>query len=491
MRSTTHAMRMALAAVAALAVPGLAVAANTASKDKIPITTTSEDARQLYVKGRDLAEKLRATDARVLFMQAAEQDKTFALAHLGLANTAGTAKEFFDSLGQAVALSAKVSEGERLLISGVDAGAKGDVTRQRESLTKLVAAFPKDERAHNLLGGYYFGRQEYAAAVAEYEKAIAITPSFSQPYNQMGYAYRFLYKYPEAEKAFKKYIELIPGDPNPYDSYAELLMKMGRFEDSIQNYEKALAIDKNFVASWVGIGNNRMFMGQGDKAREAFARLTAIARNDGEKRQALFWSAMSYVHEGATDKAIAEIEKEAAIAKASGDKASLSADWNQIGDILLEAGRADEALARYKDQVATMDTADVPAEVKEATRRQHLFDVARVTLAKKDVAGAKAKAQEYAAAVQAKRIPFEMWQQHELAGRIALEDKGYATAAAELEQANQQDPRVMFLLATALQGKGDTQKAQVVANRAADFNALSPTYGFVRGKAKTLMASKS
>ena len=491
MRSTTHAMRMALAAVAALAVPGLAVAANTASKDKIPITTSSEEARQLYVKGRDLAEKLRATDGRALYEQAVAKDKTFALAHLGLANTAGTAKEFFDSLGQAVVLSAKASEPERLLIAGVDAGAKGDVTRQREAFTKLVAAFPNDERAHNLLGGYYFGRQEYAAAVAEYEKAIAINPSFSQPYNQMGYAYRFLYKYPEAEKAFKKYIELIPGDPNPFDSYAELLMKTGRFEESIKNYEKALAIDKNFVASWIGIGNNRMFMGQGDKAREAFAHVTAIARNDGEKRLALFWSAMSYVHEGATDKAIAEIEKEAAIAKASGDKASLSGDWNQIGDILLEAGRADEALARYKEQVATMDAADVPAEVKEATRRQHLFDAARVALAKKDIAGAKAKAQEYAAAVSAKRVPFEMWQQHELAGRIALEEKGYATAAAELEQANQQDPRVMYVLAVALQGKGDTEKAAVMATRAADFNGLSATYGFVRGKARTIRAAKS
>ena len=491
MRSTTHSMRMALAAVAALAVPALAVAANTASKDKIPITTSSEEARQLYLKGRDLAEKLRATDARVLYVQAAAKDNTFALAHLGLANTAGTAKEFFDALGQAVALSGKVSEPERLLIAGVDAGAKGDVTRQRESFTKLAAAYPNDERAHNFLGGYYFGRQEYAAAVAEYEKAIAINPSFSQPYNQMGYAYRFLYKYPEAEKAFKKYIELIPGDPNPFDSYAELLMKMGRFEESIQNYEKALSIDKNFVASWVGIGNNRMFMGQGEKAREAFARLTAVARNDGEKRLALFWTAMSYVHEGATDKAIAEVQKAAAVAKAAGDKATLSGDWNQIGDILLEAGRADEALARYKDQVATMDAADVPAEVKEATRRQHLFDEARVALAKKDTVGAKAKAQEYAAAVAAKRVPFEMWQQHELAGRIALEEKGYATAAAELEQANQQDPRVMYLLAVALQGKGDTEKAEELATRAADFNGLSATYGFVRGKARAIRAAKS
>jgi hypothetical protein len=129
--------------------------------------------------------------------------------------------------------------------------------------------------------------------------------------------------------------------------------------------------------------------------------------------------------------------------------------------------------------------------VKEATRRQHLFDEARVALAKKDIAGAKAKAQAYAVAVRAKRIPFEMWQQHELVGRIALEEKSYATAVAELEQANQQDPRVMYLLAMALQSNGDAEKARAVAARAADFNGLSATYGFVRGKAKALTASRS
>jgi tetratricopeptide (TPR) repeat protein len=327
--------------------------------------------------------------------------------------------------------------------------------------------------------------------VAEYEKATAINPSFSQPYNQMGYAYRFLDKYPEAEKAFQKYIELIPMDPNPYDSYAELLMKMGRFDDSIQNYEKALALDKNFVASWVGIGNNHMFMGHGDKAREAFGRLLAIARNDGEKRLAHFWMAMSYTHEGATDKAVAEIEKEAAIAQAAGDKATLSGDWNQIGDILLEAGRADEALARYNQQVETMNAAKVPAEVKEATARQHLFDEARVALVKKDLAAAKSKNDAYAAAVAAKHIPFEMRQQHELAGRLALVERNYDMAVKELEQANQQDPRVLYLLATALQSKGEGPKASAMAARAANFNGLSATYGFVRAKAKALAATNS
>ena len=66
--------------------------------DKIPITTSSEEARKLYLDGRDLLEKLRGTDARRLFEQAVAKDPNFALAYVGLANTSGTNGEFMDPL---------------------------------------------------------------------------------------------------------------------------------------------------------------------------------------------------------------------------------------------------------------------------------------------------------------------------------------------------------------------------------------------------------
>ena len=59
---------------------------------------------------------------------------------------------------------------------------------------------------------------------------------------------------------------------------------------------------------------------------------------------------------------------------------------------------------------------------------------------------------------------------------------------AELEQANQQDPRVLYLLAVALQGKGEAQKAREVGARAADFNGLSANYAYVRSRAKQLVS---
>jgi tetratricopeptide (TPR) repeat protein len=477
-------LTLALVSACAVGVPSPA-----AADGKIPITTSSEEARQLYLKGRDLTERLRATDARPFYAQAAAKDPSFALAQVGLANTAGTAKEFFEAVSRAVALADKASPSEKLVICALDAGAKGEPARQKDCLTRLVAAHPGDERAHNQMGLFLFGRQEYAAAIDAFHKATAIDPGYSAPYNQMGYAYRFQGKYAEAEQAFKKYIELIPADPNPYDSYAELLMKMGRFEESIKAYEKALSVDPHFVASYIGIGNNRVFMDQPAEARLSYAKLASVARNDGERLQAHFWTAMSYVHEGATDQALAELQKMAAIDDKGQDLVALSGTRAQMGNVLLEAGRIDEAAAKFREQVAIIDKAQVDAQVKEATHRQAIFDEARVALARNDVTTAKAKAAAYAAAVKARSIPFEVRQTHELAGRIALAEKDHATAAGELRQANQQDPRVLYLLAVALQGQGDLQAAKDAGTQAADFNGLSNTYGYVRGKAKAMLAA--
>ena len=481
-----------IAALCAIALAGLgqeaAAGAARNADGKIPITTASAEARQHYIEGRDLSEKLRATDAHVAYSKAVAADGSFALAHLGLATTSASGKEFFAELGRAMALAGRASRGERLLIQATDAGARGKPARQKQLLVELTRLHPKDERAHNQLGVILFARQDWAGAARALDKAIRIDPSYSAPYNQLGYAYRFLGDYGKAEATFKKYIALIPGDPNPYDSYAELLMKMGRFQESIASYEKALAIDKNFIASYIGIGNNLMFLGRGADARKQFARVSSVARNEGEKRQALFWAATSYVHEGQTNAAMAEVQKMLAIATAGGDHGAAAGDHNLMGNILLEAGQADLAAAQFKAQLEASARSSAPAETRAQVKRNALYDQARVALARRDVAAAKVLARSYESQVAAHQVPFEVRQSHELAGLIALAEKRHAVAATELARANQQDPRVLYHLGVALDGKGDKAGARKALRGAADFNALGGNYAFVRRKARALLA---
>jgi tetratricopeptide (TPR) repeat protein len=452
------------------------------SSDKVPITTSSEEARQCYLQGRDLAEKLRATDAHAQYEKAVKLDPNFALAYLGLANTSGTNKEFIENVSRAAELAPKASEGERHIILGAESGMKADPAGTISHYTALVKLYPNDERAVTLLGNTYFGRQDYKTAITYLERATKINPSFSQPYNQLGYAYRFLERYDDAEKTFQKYIQLIPDDPNPYDSYAELLMKMGRFDDSIKNYQKALSIDPNFIASYIGMGHDHLYMGHPEEARASFAKIGEVARNTGEKRAAHFWTASTYVYEGKTDEAVKEIKAESALAEAENDLASIAGDFTQIGDIEREAGHYDEALASYKESVTVIEKAQVPEQVKEATRRNLIFEEGRVAALKNDLPTAKARSAEYAKQVAEKKRPFEVRQQHELAGMIALAEKQNGTAVAELQQANQQDPRVLYMTSQALYASGKPAEGAKFANKANKFNGLSFNYAYLRNK---------
>ncbi len=487
-RSLSSSGRFVLAASTLVAAVAILSASTARAADRVPITTVSEPARKLYLEARGLNEGLKFTDAHGRCVQAIALDPNFALAHLLTCQTSATANEFFEELQRAVDLAPKVSDAERLMILGFDAGTKGRPQEQQKAYADLLNLYPDDERVLNLLGGYFFGALDYDKAIATYERAVAVNPAFAPQYNQIGYAYRFTQQYPRADQAFRKYIELVPDDPNPYDSYGEFLMKTGRFEESIASYRKALTFDRNFVPSYIGICNDNIFLDRGDDARKACDELTAISRTVGEKRQSMFWRAVSFLHEGRSKDAIDTVHRMYALAEADKDLPTMAADHVMIGNILLETGTPDPALAEFRKGVEINETADVPAEVKAAGRRALVYQEARIALAKGDLAAASAKTEEYRKAVEAHRIPGEVRQVHELTGRIAIARKDFDLALQELSAANPQDPRIDYLMAQAYEGKGDGENARLMAAKAADFNALNINGAYIRMPAKAMVA---
>jgi tetratricopeptide (TPR) repeat protein len=462
----------------------------SAKTGKIAVTTSSEDARKEFLTGRDLSEKLQITDSIAHFDKAIALDPNFAQAELNRANVSPTAREFFDHLKKAVALSDKASDGERMLIQAAEAGANANPTKQKEILEKLVAAYPNDERAHFNLGGYYFGQQEFAQAISHYKKATELAPDYSTAYNILGYAYRQNEAYGDAENAFKKYIELIPNDPNPYDSYAELLLKMGRFDEAITQYNKALAIDPNFVNSYFGIAAALTYKGKASDAQAELQKITAKARSDGERRTALFGQMVVAADSGKLDQALAEVEKQYALGQKSNDVPAMAGDLQLKGNILLEMGRHDDAKAAYEQALKMTTDSNLSQEIKDNTALFHHYNLARVAVAKKDLATAKTETEAFRKGAEAAKIANQVKQAHELAGRIALQEKNYDNAIAELAQANQQNPEVLYLTGMAYQGKGDAAKAKESFTKAAKFNSLPQlNYAFVRSKAEKALAT--
>jgi tetratricopeptide (TPR) repeat protein len=456
----------------------------------IPITTSSEAAKKEYLEGRDLADNLRVTDALGHFDKAIALDPAFAMAHLSRANASGTPKEFFAHLKMAVAHSGKASEGERLLILATEAGANTNPAKQKEYLEKLVATYPKDERAHFALGTFFSGQQERAKAIAHYKESARLAPAYPPVYNSLGYGYLQMGDYPEAEKAFKKYTELIPNDPNPNDSYAELLLKMGKFDQSITYYQKALALDPNFVASYSGLAMDYMHKGMPDESFAVSKKSYALARNDAERRTALFNQAVLFADAGKMDQALQEVDKMYALAESAHDMLDMSGDLAAKGNILVEMGKYDEAAAAFEDAVKKSDAADVSQAVKDNVKLFHHLNLVSVEIGRKDLKKAKAEAEEFRKGAEAGKNSNQMRLAHGLAGRVAYAENDHGKAIAELLKSNLQNPYELYRLGLAYQGKGDKADAKKYFDKAAHFNGLpNLNYAFIRTKAAKMSAA--
>jgi tetratricopeptide (TPR) repeat protein len=468
------------------------VSAAASDAAKVPVTTTSDQARNEFLLGRDLSERLLGQESLQHFDKAIALDPDFASAELALANNAVTAKDFFEHQKKAMSLVDKVSEGEKLLILANEAAANGDVTKQKDYLEKLVAAYPNDERAQFNLANYYFGQQELEPAVEHYKKATELAPTYSPAYNVLGYAYRQQGNYADAEQTFRKYIELIPKDPNPYDSYAELLLKMGRFDDSLAQYHKALSIDSNFIPSHFGIAADEMYLGKPEEATAELQRMAEQARNDGELRTAFFGMAVVAADRGKMDEALQAMDKEYAVAQKKNDVASMAADLQAKGNIFVEMPNYAEAKRQFDRSLQMIQASNLSQDIKDNATLLHHYDLAGIAIAKKDYAAAKTHAEEFRRGAETSKNSVQMQQADELDGRIALAQKDNDKAIAELEKANLQDPRDLYRLGLAYEAKGDTAKAQDFSAKAAGFNSLPQlNYAFIRAKAQKKAGNKN
>jgi tetratricopeptide (TPR) repeat protein len=462
--------------------------AAASSEMKIPITTKSEDARNEFLQGRDLSERLQGQESLQHFDKAIALDSDFASAELARATNSPTAKEFFDHLNKAVSLADKTSEGEKLQILANQAAANGDVVKQKEYWEKLAAEYPNDERAQVNLANYYFGQQKVEQAIDTYKKTAVLAPNYSPTYNTLGYAYRQQGDYASAEQAFKKYIDLIPADPNPYDSYAELLLKMGRFDESIMQYRKALSINDHFPSSHFGIAADLMYMGKTEEAEAEMKTIAEQSRSDGELRTALFGLSVVAADSGKLDQAQQEMDKEFAVAEKKNDVSAMAADLQAKGNILAQVPKYEEAKKQFDRSFDMIQGSSLSQEVKDNAKLLHEYNLSGISVGMKDYAAAKTHAEEFLKGAEASNNPAQVQQAHELAGRIALAQKDYDKAIAELEQANQQNPQDLYRLYQAYQGKGDNAKAREYCAKAAGFNSLPQlNYAFIRIKARKML----
>ncbi|MCF7823214.1 MAG: tetratricopeptide repeat protein [Candidatus Marinimicrobia bacterium] len=443
------------------------------STEKIPITTNSKSALADYYRGLAFANKLQQEQAKACFLKAVESDPTFATAWLSLALVSAGINDFLSALDSAKAHSAHISEAEKLNIAAVEYGLLAMNIEQSETLHKIVSLYPGDERAHINLGNYLFGSQLYREAIQSYTAAININDELAAPYNMLGYSQRALGNYGEAEKAFKRYIKLNSNNPNAYDSYAELLLEMGRYRESIEYYRQALALDSTFVASYLGIASNYNFLGESENARLELEKGRLVAPNYIVLRQTIFAEAVSYVCEGKFDQALLMFDLSRKIAEENGDFANIANDYVTMANIYLELGKVDTALTLYDQAMQVIDESDLQMGIKDNAHTVDLYNDARAHAAQGDYRLAKREAEDFSNIATAMKNPGQIRLSHQLNGLIALHEKKYALAIDQFEQSNQLNPQNLYRIGLAYEGLGDSEMARAMFQRARELNILN------------------
>lgn len=285
---------------------------------EVPITTSSKEALKYFLEGRDKNEDSELVAAAALFDKAIAKDTAFALAYTYRAYSGGGYDVYRKNMDKSVSLADKVSKGEKMEILFFQALAEGNNEKQKETIDQLLKSFPADKRVQILAGYYYANLGDLSKALSHYKKSAELDSKHALAFNMIGYTESALNNYAAAEKAFQTYIKLKPDKANPYDSYGELLLKMGKYDESVAQYKKALEINPSFTNSLAGLGNAYIFKGDYTLARKYYQDLYDKAPGIDGKFYSLYLKALSYLHEGKTDDAIRTLNERYAMAEKEG-----------------------------------------------------------------------------------------------------------------------------------------------------------------------------
>jgi serine/threonine protein kinase/Tfp pilus assembly protein PilF len=306
---------------------GIGVARQKIEPAKVQIaevTTTSMDAYNYFLRGRDDYEKFYYDSSRKFLEKAVELDPTFAVAYLHLASAydaLGNTKASKEAYEKAKTFSAKATDKESLYIEANYASAiERDPEKKFRILKQMAEKYPKEKIVHYDLGLYYENRNMLDQAIEEYQEALKLDPNFGFVLNEIAYVHVQKGDFEKAIEYFKKYASISPGDANPIDSMAELYLRMGRIDEAIAKYKEALEITPDFYMPAWSIGYIHALKEDYSEATRWFDKYIDSAPSPGTKAQGLVWRGFYHYLLGSFDRSLSDLSLASDLAEKEGNK---------------------------------------------------------------------------------------------------------------------------------------------------------------------------
>lgn len=261
--------------------------------EKKRLTSSSPDAMRYYAEGVSLFEKFYYREAREAIDKSIGADSAFAMAW---ARRAMLSWDVHDEDGakqeiaRALKLSQEASRREQFFIRmwynrinylNREAAATAD---------SMCARYPDEREALVFRGNMYEMDKNYDAAIRSYLKALDVDSAYAPAAMHLGYAYSSQGDQQKALTSMQRYIRLVPEAADPRASYADLLLRAGRFDDALEQYQKSMEVKSDYWYSFQRIGEIYALQGRLHEAEEQFHKaLTVLPQRD--KLEAAYFSA--------------------------------------------------------------------------------------------------------------------------------------------------------------------------------------------------------
>lgn len=495
MRTTKHLLTSAAAAALLLGCERAqetqtsqeALEAVTTTTMVLPVTTTSDVARNHFMQGQQAMDVSRFIDANTHFEQAVEADPMFAFGFLRVANTASSLDEFKTNLERAEQQAANATEAEQILIQITRKGFENDTEDQLVLAQQLTELQPSSPRAWLALANVQSSMNRNEEARASIGRAIELSPQLVVAHTNLGNSYLFLEPrdFSQAETHFSHAVELVSNEQAMHDFLGDAYRAQGKFDDARAEYTRAHELDPDNALPLQQRGHVNSFLGNYAEARADYD--SAIVRGRAnEKADYGTYRAFVSIHEGNPQAAIDELKQlvtkidQLDIPEPRGLKINA---LSNAATIATHTGMFDEAetLLRQRSQLM-MEQAD--AVGTEEFRRSQQADItyfdAWLAAKKGDYQTAQSLTNRMAELVEPDNNPRKMEPVHELQGLIALYQGKHSEATTQLEQGNTDNMYIRYSLAQAHEGAGDTAKAKELYRDVADNNFNSVDVALLR-----------
>jgi tetratricopeptide (TPR) repeat protein/predicted Ser/Thr protein kinase len=255
------------------------------NRTKDDVTTNSLEALKTFQLGFDLMAQAGSNrEAIPHFQRAVELDPNFASAYFFLCLAYGNTGQFAleaESLTKAFALVDRVSEGERLIISGwYYQRVAHDPNKAIDAYQMGVRSFPRAANGHFFLGSAYLAKGEYEKALEQLQESARLTPLNLIFQTRLANVYINLDRFDEAKAVLEKALAQKLDGPGLHQQ----LLRVAYMQDDQAAQQKEIqwfAGKPEEVQSLQAQATNALMHGQRRKAMDLFQGAVETARRQG------------------------------------------------------------------------------------------------------------------------------------------------------------------------------------------------------------------